>query len=489
MVQRNLIYRKILKNDLFASLLKLMVLFEKDNERKFKLIEHIAHFYFIRETGRYSDKFLEHEVIRISSTIRGFQHKLEEKDTTLHVVSHVEIAGGHNRLINNWIKFDRHRKHSIVLTKQYNNPVPGFLEASVNNSGGHIYNLRNMDSIKQAKKLLELASGYEKIIIHTHPDDAIPLLAFGNPKWTKPLYIMNQANFAFNIWTSIADIVLDISRGDKELTLNYRGCRRSEILPIPLEERQSETCDYIANEQDVLKKYHLPEDSRIITSMAADYKYTPVEKYNFQAIAEKIVERYENVCFIVIGADPMRDIWRDVYKKTHGRVIAVGILTKEEVDEVLNITDLYIDSIPISSFTCVLQAIEKNIPTATLNINGMTPDIFHPIKKSTISELLSWVDEILNDKCRFSNDIIRSLVHKNHHKEAWCSNLERIYSIPIYHTINKFNNKKRYSKYEKIFYVIFQKTNNYSLPRSLSPFMNWIICKLIKLFEINNKNN
>lgn len=488
MLKKNVILKRMRKNDLFAKLLKLLMYFEKDNNRKFKLIEHISYYYFIRETGRYSDEFLEKEVIKISNTIHSFRSSQEEKNTTLHVVSHVEEAGGHNYLILNWIRFDASKKHSMVLTKQYNYPIPEFLTDSITASGGRIYNLKNDDRIRQAKQLLEIASGYEKIIVHSHPDDALPLLAFSNHRWTKPIYIMNQANFAFNIWVSIADMVLDIAKADQHLSLKYRGCNRSEVLRIPIEEKKTNR-NILSEEKRkvILDKYDLPMGCKIITSMARDIKYTPVEKHNFQDVIRRIVNKYKDVYFIVIGGDPKRDIWQKLISETNKKVRVVGELPKDLVDEIFDVTDLYIDSYPICSYTCVLQALDKFIPSATLEIGGMTPDNISMLKKKNYEELLEWIEGGLIGLNNAEMPTIRNTIMKQHGKEEWCKRLQQVYQIPLVHNIYHFQSRYRKSDYEKILYVSFQNNYQYN-PSALFTTLERLILKLfIWILNINDR--
>lgn len=489
MLKKNVILKRMRKNDLFAKLLKLLMYFEKDNNRKFKLIEHISYYYFIRETGRYSDEFLEKEVIKISNTIHSFRSSQEEKNTTLHVVSHVEEAGGHNYLILNWIRFDASKKHSMVLTKQYNYPIPEFLTDSITASGGRIYNLKNDDRIRQAKQLLEIASGYEKIIVHSHPDDALPLLAFSNHEWTKPIYIMNQANFAFNIWVSIADMVLDISKDDHILSVKYRDCRNAKILRIPMEKKEVTNINVPEYQRkEILNRFALPSGCKVITSMARDVKFTPVEKYNFQDVIKKIVSKYNNVYFIIIGGNRNRDIWKKLIKETKGKVKVVGERSQKEVDEILGITDLYIDSYPISSYTCVLQALDKCIPIATMENGGITPDNLTLMKKNNVDELIEWVDLTLDKKNQEEEmNEIRNRVMKQHWKDDWCKRLENIYQIPLTHKIHKFHSRYRRSDYEKIFCISFQNNYQYEPSTLFTPLERLILKLFMWILNINER--
>jgi hypothetical protein len=479
--------KRIRKNYIFAQILRLFVRFEKNNEKKIRLVENIAKYYFIRETGRYSDELLEKEIIKISKSIKFNPECKEVPDTTLHVLSHAEFSGGHNRLVKNWIEFDESRKHSIIITKQYKTPIPDFLIESVEKSGGQIYNLVNDNRMKKAKQLLDIASRYEKIIIHSHPDDVTPLLAFANPNWSKPIYVLNQANYAFNIWVSIADMVLDLSKSDRQISMRYRGCSRSKILQIPIEEHEANK-DY-RNElqkRQTFNKYSLPYDCKVITSMAADYKYTPVSSYNFQDFVKHVVNNYSDVYFVIIGGDYKKNVWRKLMKETNGRVKVLGELPKDLVDEILNITDLYIDSFPICSYTCVLQAIDKGIPSSSLYIKGLSLDSLHAIKKKNTGEIINWIGKnINNQQCMSKDEDIRNTIHKYHNKEAWCNSLERIYRIPITHELHSFRSRLRYSDYERIFGVAFQKNYYYEPCGILSPSKKLLLNILIRIMKVN----
>jgi hypothetical protein len=480
--------KRIEKNYIFAQILRLFVRFEKNYENKIRLVENIAGYYFIRETGRYSDELLEKEIIKISKTIKFNSHNKEVPDTTLHVLSHAEFSGGHNRLVKNWIEFDESRKHSIVITKQYKNPIPDFLIESVEKTGGRIYNLVNDNRMKKARQLLDIASRYEKIIIHSHPDDVTPLLAFANPNWIKPIYVLNQANYAFNIWVSIADMVLDLSKNDQQLSLRYRGCNQSEILPIPINEQKiTKTHIKERDNKSIYDKYMLPNNCKIITSMAADFKYTPVADYNFQEMVKTVVSSYNNVYFLIIGGDKRKDKWKRLIKETNDKVKVLGVLPKDKVDEIFEITDLYIDSIPISSFSCVLQAIDNDIPTASLFVRGLVPDSLNIISKQSTAEMIDWIKESLNGVSKREIEANKMTINNYHKKETWCDNLERIYRIPLKHRLYTFHSRLRNDDYEKIFCVAFQQNYQYELSNVLSYPKKFFLSWLIKILKVNEK--
>src|SRR5262249_20534785 len=100
----------------------------------------------------------------------------------LHVLTQAYSIGGHTRFLWRWIQQDSTRLHSVALTRQGSNEAPHDLVAAVKASGGnvHLLDSRRGDLLSWARDLRELAGSFDRIVLHIHPYDVIPIVALAH---------------------------------------------------------------------------------------------------------------------------------------------------------------------------------------------------------------------------------------------------------------------------------------------------------------------
>ena len=97
-------------------------------------------------------------------------------------------TGGHTRVVERWIEADDKRKYSLVMTRKSPSELPSRLVAAVERSGGRIVELDSeTDFIKRGLALRKIAASFETVVLHTHMDDPIPLIAFGSDDFKRPV--------------------------------------------------------------------------------------------------------------------------------------------------------------------------------------------------------------------------------------------------------------------------------------------------------------
>ena len=77
--------------------------------------------------------------------------------------------------------------------------------------------------MQKAEKLANLSEEFERIILFTHMNDIIPILAYSNPGWKIPIYFYNHADFRFSYGFRISDAVLNLGQFDVDKSIRYRG--------------------------------------------------------------------------------------------------------------------------------------------------------------------------------------------------------------------------------------------------------------------------
>lgn len=466
-------YKDIIVNNYkFYQLFKLIMLFERNVHQKLKLIENLVTFMIWHPAGVYSDYYIERILHKIGKKIVFTNMMDYQPDTVLHVATTVWGTGGHTRLIWNWMKFDEKRRHSLVVTQPENAMIPKFIWMEVMASGGRIYNLREENYIKKTEKLLEIAKRFDKIILHTNAEDVIPCMAFSHHNWKRPVYAVNQEDFAFSMWSSVADMVFNITRFDRCVTEHIRKAKKSVYLPLPIDKVET----MVFNEQEVLRlrnEYNIPEEAKVVATMARAIKYTIIEGYNFPEFCRQLLEQ-EDVHMLVVGVNKKEKGWERVSSKYADRLHLLGSIPMNEVRRLWGVTDVYVDSFPESSYTCMLEAAAAQIPVCGLK-GVWHSDEFKIYSASTVTELIEGIQTLLKNAVR--HDYTKEL--EKHYKRLWTKELEKYYAIPLRHTVKKFETSYKCTDYEYI-YVQMGKSRRIGFSKE---GLSWKNRMAVELFE------
>lgn len=411
------------------------------DKEKFYLIKYYLYFCTNNITGIYSDEFIEKEIIKYGKEIEYFPSKIPKENTALMVMTTSSAIGGHTALVNNWIQFEQNRSYSIVFTDSTESMVPDFLRKTVTESGGKLYFLKN-DDVSKAKELLLLAEEFENIFLHIHMYDLVPLIAFSNKEWKKPIYFYNHANFLFSIGVSISDVMLNICEYDRERSEKYRGSRNAEVLPIP--QKVINRKDNYAN-KDIIKKelrskYKFDEDGSILLSMGDDFKYKKTEKIDFTKFVMRLMEQLpDNTFFYVIGANPHSWQWKKLKYFTKGKAKAIGVQSRDNVSKWMQIADAYIVSFPMNASGSG-EAWEKGVPCFRYNPIGRGVETVS--RNENYDDIDYMIDEI--KRCINKEKIFEytpsEICEIKQNPELWRNRLNAVISLVDKHENHDFKN-------------------------------------------------
>ncbi|MGO1043856.1 glycosyltransferase family protein [Clostridioides difficile] len=320
------------------------------------IVSKIAHFSVFNHTGLYSCEKCERALLECANNLPEVENiKLLKKEDSkrrkvLHVLSEGYSIGGHTRLVKNWIESDKDSIHSIITTWQ-SNTLPDWLLKAVDESGGEIISLDSVsdDYLKRAMALRTIAYDWADIVVlYVHMWDTIPVIAFG-VDGKIPILHVNHYDSTFWLGASIADIVIDFSEVSQSITLNKRGIDKSEILPIPLREKE------MFSKSEIRKKHNFDDDVTIILTIASERKYKSVNDINYFKIAKTLIENTENTIIIVVGVDTDNIYWDTLNRVTNNRVMCFEIT--KNIDDFYKIADIYLESFMVGSHTSKLDAI------------------------------------------------------------------------------------------------------------------------------------
>lgn len=362
-------------------------------------------------------------------------NKNNKKRKVLHVLSEGYSVGGHTRLAKNWIKSDTDSIHSLVTTWQIGS-TPQWLLDEINKSGGWIFSLETISDkhLERAAKLRKLAYEWADIVVlHIHMMDPIPVMAFG-VEGGPPVIYMNHGDHCFWLGASIADLVADLRPSGQKLTLTRRSCNNSFILPIPLESKKS------FNKNEIKEKYKINKNETVILTIASNYKFRSINKYNYINIIKDIVNNIDDCRAYIIGPNDDGK-WHEVNIETGGKIKALGVLT--EIEEFYQIADVYIDCFMMGSMTSLLDASKYSIPIIKFQ-NSHCPILtdfdeeFEVCSYNNINDIIQEINELKNGNIETyeKHKRINDAIVKNHILDTK-EKIEEIYSMLDNHKVNR----------------------------------------------------
>lgn len=362
----------------------------------------------------------------------------------LHVSTTVMPIGGHSRMIWRWIKQDKERSHSLVLTRQAHYEVPKALSDAVSNSHGKIYILDKESSsfISQAKRLREIAAAADLVVLHIFNNDVIPIIAFANYEQSPPIIFLNHSDHMFWLGASISDVIVNLRESGQRLSQERRAieAERNVLLPIILEPTHR-----VLLRSEAKQKLNLPESSIVLLSIAREHKYKTKYGISFADMHVSLLKKYKQTVLVVVGSGHRED-WSDAIQQTDGRIIVHS--EREDTAFFYQAADIYIDSFPIVSTTSLLEAGSYGVPLVSYfpysdasaifgaDMPGLTGNL---IRVRDIEEFIKVLSNLIeDDEYRESlGEVTRRKVAETHCGDNWQRTLDEIYSYSI--TMPKIN--------------------------------------------------
>lgn len=457
---------------------------EKDNIQKIQIIKNATNFATSHQIGIFNSPLIEESLIDISKFIKCNIDNDYNRNTFLHIFTKCYCTGGHTRICEKWIKYSPNDEiHSVILINQENDKIPQNLISDIKDKNGKLIILEG-DDIKKAQELRKISSKFEKIILHTHMDDPIPILAFGNTDFKRPVIFFNHGDHLFWIGVSISDIVVNLRTFAEKINLKCRDVRNNFLLPIPIENvKLNKNLDDINKIKSDLG-FNL--QSKVIITMARGYKYKSFGNYNFIDNISTILDKNKNSCLLVIGPNDREKDWKKLTNKYQNRVKILGLIDNNKINQYIQIADIGLDSFPFSSFTSLLDIGKYNVPCFSLKTPINDIDAF---TKSRIickdqEELVNRIDNFLQNDILDQN--FYQEIKQNHFKNSFTNNIHQLcQKTPKYHTIQSFSEDHQPPEFNDIKNFVFemQRINK----KNKKPLFKKIKAYIIKLVNKNIK--
>ena len=428
-------------------------------EEGLKYAYNIATFAWRHFTGYYSSWYLENELLKIAKQIPAAE--LSERPTNnkvLHIVSTMYYSGGHTKLLTEWIKNDKSKEHSILSIGHKKSDLLNLLR---------FYNLeienftleRHPTYLGKAAQLKNIASNYEHIVLHTHPNEILTVVAFGDEQFKTPILLNNHADHTFWVGNSIIDDVIQIRDSIIEIDKERRQITEFSFLPI------------IVKSLDSQNVFHHSEENIKLLSTGAEYKYEPFEDHHFFKACYEIATSRKNVIINIAGVPPDCNYAKEF---NHPNIKLLGTIPFEELSAYEDECDIYLEGFPITSGTALLQpALKKKFIQLMFapydafiifpeNIPGLEyPKNFTEWKKNLL--------EIIDDSSRRkeSHNQQYEYISKTYSRDNWHFQLEKIYKKSL-----SLNHKISGNKQDRHYETSSEKLISQSLEKRFDHFVN-----------------
>ena len=233
-------------------------------------------------------------------TVDALDWKAARPSKTLHVATELYPVGGHTRILARWAGRDSTASHAVVLTRQPR-PVPEFFRRAIIDSGGTIVQLPlSQPMMSSAGALRELASGFDRVFLHSHPHDPVPIVAFALPGGP-PVAMFNHAHFSFALGSTVSDLIVNTFESFRRISEQARFARRTACLST-VSGLASVTSDHI-DKAKAKAALGLDPSRAVLLAMAADPYFRPIPGYDFYRTARRLLDRNPTVQLIVVGPD------------------------------------------------------------------------------------------------------------------------------------------------------------------------------------------
>lgn len=401
-----------------------------------------AHYASCNHTGLFSDPQIENLLLTIGHELPNSSNNREDRLTTtnppksiLHVLTQAASTGGHTRLVKRWIDQDPDRAHSIALTRQGRRSLPKAIEAAVASARGMIYTLDASPGglLTRAKALREIAKSFDQIVLHTHPYDVVPIIAFADK--CAHVILMNHADHVFWLGISVSDVVAHFREGSLSLSLERRGIQpeRCSLLPLPLGPKPSSF-----TRAEAKKLLGLRGTDIVLLSVASAYKYRIFNGVSFVDALMPVLLRHERATLLAIGPDNLSDSgkWAQGGRLTAGRIRAFGI--QEDTSLFYQAADIYLDSFPMTSLTALLEGAIHGIPLVRYHIFSGGASLLRGDDVALTSEMIDFngLSQYQEEVSRLIQDpelrtergeSVRTKMSDVHLSPGWNGFLEKLY--------------------------------------------------------------
>jgi hypothetical protein len=359
-------------NDAYDRFCRLLALAEEraavgDVPAAIGLAQVAARYTFPGNVGLFGSSRFERLLLELGKRIpsaptHGTGRREGNSRNVLHILSYGRPVGGDCRCAWRWMQEDQGNRHSVAITAQTDfkgvYEVPEILKKSAENSGGFLRTLSALPSkpLEQVRELRTLCQQMDVVVLHLFPYDIIPVLALAADCGSVKTIFVNHADHSFWAGASVAHSIVHLRRQPPHFPERRRGLNpdRSSLLPIPIFYAPRA----VTREQAKRALGYGPETVLLLT-IASPFKYSSPGRVDFLDLVAPVMAKHPSAVLIAVGPEA-KGAWQAANLQTGGRIVPLG--TRWDNDLLYAAADIYLDSVPFSSITSLLEAGSHGAP-------------------------------------------------------------------------------------------------------------------------------
>jgi len=353
--------------------------------------------------------------------------------TVLHVATQVYQTGGSTQTIASWMEQDSGRHHRVCITRQGPVEIPPKIRERLSSQADLLcLDTRPHGLLGRAAALRSAADDVDIVVLHLHPCDVVPSIAFAAAPAAPPVVYVDHADHVFWIGRDVTQLLFSMRDSGRALALTRRGLEpeRCFVMPRPLR-----VAERAVERDEAKRRLGLPLDSVLVVTAADGSKYRPVGAPGFLDLVLPVVQRHPGVIFRAAGPAPEGD-WAAAAEATGGRMQALGRLPDPSLLQ--QAADVYVDSYPFSSLTSLLEVGAFGTPVVTFR--GHPDDCAvlgadtrgldaHMCAPATFTEFQLVMDHLVTDPRRrleLGDRTQRTIIH-THTGAGWRATVDELY--------------------------------------------------------------
>jgi glycosyltransferase involved in cell wall biosynthesis len=291
-------------------------------------------------------------------------------ERVLHVATETYQVGGHSRMIWRWIERDAGRAHTVVTTRQRAAAAAGVARAAEASGGRFVELDHEAPALERARAVRELAAEADVVVLHAHPNDPVPVLAFAAAGARPPVVFFNHCDHLFWLGASVVDTLYSLRPAGARLGLR-RGIAAERNLqgpaPVMGDDGNGPSADADPALRSraraaVLRQLGGPSNTVLLLSVGASYKFDEGLSETLLELAGPVVAANPRARLLAIGPND-EGRWHEASQSTRGRIRALGPRTG--LSPVFAAADIYLESRPGGGTGASSEAAAHGLPVLT----------------------------------------------------------------------------------------------------------------------------
>ncbi len=240
-------------------------------------------------------------------------------------------------------------------------PLPESIRDAVAQRGGTVQILdhRRGGLFERAQRLRDAAQAADLVVLHIHPFDIVPQLAFATPT-RPPVVFLDHADHGFWLGTRITDVMASMREAGRRLMIERRGIAPERIALLPTILDDGHRC---VSRQEAKRRIGVPEDCVLLVSVARGRKYVTLGGTSFADLHLRTLLEHPSAVLLVVGSGARED-WSEAIQRSQGRIVSLP--EHDDPRLFFEAADIYVDSFPFVSITSTLEAAILGTPAVSL---------------------------------------------------------------------------------------------------------------------------